>query len=289
MTGGGPKVPLTQAVEKSGFPFQLAVLRELRHLGEKHSWPVVATEVPVGEKFADIVLQRPGLLGVIEAKRVEGEKWYFLVPAGASSNVSRCRIEWHNPRAAKLPLMAAISINNPATRVFCSECNMVEGSYESSVAVLPKGKSAHSLEQLSDDLLSTTHELGDMFALKYDKKHPTYLIPVVVTNADLLVCEYDPGSLDINLGRLGEADFRLVDFVRFRKTLVSRASNDYEWDQQMTLEDWTSDRERTVFVVSPSGLDHFLSGFRAFGPAGGKAYPDQFANPPQYGGGRDRD
>jgi hypothetical protein len=288
MTAGGPNTPLLETVEKSGFPFQLAVLRELRRLGEKHSWPVVATEVPVGEEFADMVLLRPGLLGVIEAKRVEGEKWNFLVPRGACSNIPRCRIEWHNSRAAELPLEARISIRNRATKVFCSECNMAEGSYESSVAVLPKGKAAHSLEALSNNLLSITHALGDMFALKYDNKQPTYLIPVVVTNAELMVCEYDVGSLDIDLGKLGQADFKPVDFVRFRKTLVSRASNDYEWDRQMTLEDWTSDRERTVFVVSPKGLDQFLSGFRAFGPAGGKEYPDPFLTPPTYGSGSRR-
>src|SRR5439155_16270321 len=56
MTGGGTNTPLIESVEKSGFPFQLAVLRELRKLGEIHSWPVVATEVPIGEEFADIVL-----------------------------------------------------------------------------------------------------------------------------------------------------------------------------------------------------------------------------------------
>src|SRR5690348_14187757 len=129
MTGSGPNVPLVQAVDRSGFPFQLAVLRELRKLGQKHSWPVVATEVPVGDKFADIVLQRRGLLGVVECKRVEEEKWHFLVPKGASANISRCRIEWRNPRAAKLPMYATLSVHNRATKLFCSECVMAEGSY----------------------------------------------------------------------------------------------------------------------------------------------------------------
>ncbi len=288
MTGSGPNVPLAQAVDKSGFPFQLAVERELRELGQKHSWPVVATEVPVGDRFADIVLQRPGLLGIVECKRVEDERWHFLVPRGASANMGRCRIEWRNPKAAKLPPMATISIHHPATKLFCSECIMAEGSYESSVCVLPKGKAVPSLESLSGELLDTVHALGDKFQLKYDKE-PTYLIPIIVTNAELSVCEYDTDALDINLGRLGAADFKSVDFIRFRKTLVSRASNDYEWDRLVTLGEWTSDRERTVFVVSPKGLDQFLAGFRAFGPASGKQYPDEFVNPPAYGDGRNRD
>jgi hypothetical protein len=286
MTSGGPNTPLIQAVDKSGFPFQLAVERELKALGRKHSWPLVATEVPVGGTFADIVLQRPGLLGVVECKRVEDEKWHFLVPRGANANMARCRIEWHNPNAAKLPIHATLTIHHHVTKLFCSECKMATGSYESSVCVPPKGKAVNSLEALSGDLLSTAHALGDMFDLKYDDE-PTYLIPIVVTNAELMVCEYDVDSLDINLGRLGQVDFKPVNFLRFRKTLVSRASNDYEWDRQMTLGDWTSDRERTVFVVSPKGLDEFLAGFRAFGPAGG-GYPAEYELPPEYGSGGGR-
>jgi len=287
VTGTGPNVPLIQAVDKSGFPFQLAVTRELKKLGQKHSWPVVVPEVPVGDTFADIVLRRPGFLGVVECKRVEEEKWHFLVPKGASANVGRCRIEWHNPRAAELPMHAKLS-RNPATRVFCSECVMAEGSYESSVCVVPKGKAVPSLEAVCGELLDTVHALGDKFELKYDNE-PNYLIPVIVTNAELSVCEYDADALDINLGRLGAADFKSADFIRFRKTLVSRGSNDYEWDRLVTLGEWTSDRERTVFVVTPKGLNQFLAGFRKFGPASGKQYPEEFENPPTYGDGRDRE
>src|SRR5207247_4840032 len=75
MTGGGPNTPLIKAIEKSGYPFELAVERELRDLGKKHDWPVVMREVPVGDSFADLVLQRPGLLLVVESKRVEDETW----------------------------------------------------------------------------------------------------------------------------------------------------------------------------------------------------------------------
>jgi len=287
MSSGGPNTPFIQAVDKSGFPFQLAVERELKKLGRTHSWPVVATEVPVRDAFADIVLQRPGLLGVIECKRVEEERWHFLVPKGASANVARCRIEWHNPNAAELPIHATLSIRNHPTKLFCSECTMATGSYEASVCVPPRGKAVNSLEALSGDLLANTHALGDRFELKYDDA-PTYLIPIIVTNAELMVCEYDVDSLDINLGRLGQADFKPVDFLRFRKTLVSRASNDYQWDRQVTLGDWTSDRERTVFVVSPKGLDQFLAGFRAFGPIGG-GFPAEYESPPKYGSGRGRE
>ena len=281
----GPNVPLAQTVDKSGFPFQLAVERELRRLGRLHSWPLVATEVPVGETFADLVLQQQGLLGIVECKRVEDEKWFFLVPKGSSANVARCRTEWRNPRATTSGRMMAMAIH--VTKLFCTECTMAEGSYEASVCVVPKGKALTSLEAACGDVLTKVHTLGDKFELKYDDG-PTYLIPIIVTNADLCVCEYVPDGLDINRGHIGAAEFKSVDFIRFRKTLVTRSSNDYEWDRQVTLGEWTTDRERTVFIVNPRGLNQFLSGFRAFKPSSGKNHPDEFENPPEYGDGSRR-
>src|SRR5882672_6196767 len=86
MTTTGPDTPHIKAVDKSGFPFQLAVERELRALGRRFQWEV-SREVPIGDRFADIVLRRPNLLAVVECKRVDGEHWHFLVPKGSSSNV----------------------------------------------------------------------------------------------------------------------------------------------------------------------------------------------------------
>lgn len=277
MTDHGPDTPLVKAVDRSGFPFQLAVERDLRSLGQRHGWHVIATEVPLGNTFAYIVLRRENCLAAVECKRVDGERWQFLVPTGASNNVVRCRVEWHNPRAPS-PI---IQVPHSHFKVFCAECTMCEGSYEAGICVLPKTKADHSLEALSRGLLSTTNELADLDGLKYDGV-PTYVIPVVVTNAELSVCEYDTTSLDIAAGRLGKVSFRPVDFLRFRKTLVHGPSNDYMWREPVSLEAWTSDRERTVFVVSPRGLDRFLSGFRAFRPAGEGEHPVEFESPPSW-------
>jgi hypothetical protein len=275
MTKRGEDTTLGNEVDRSGFPFQLAVERELRIIGRRHDWEVAATEVPVGDSFADIVLQRPGFLAVVECKRVDANNWCFLVPRGASVNVVGCRVEWHNPRALKPPaFMAGI----PISKVFTSDCTMCEGSYESSVSVLPRKNAAHSLEPLARDLLNQTHALGDTYGLKYGAG-PTYLIPVIVTNASLSICEYDPASLDLQYGRLGSADFRSAEFVRFRKALVTERSNDYD-RHDLPLAEWAADRARTVFIVSPSGLERFLSGFRAFGLADGNEYPPEFVAPP---------
>ena len=156
MTRVGPDVPKLEAVDRSGFPFQLAVERELRRLGPTFSWDVTATEVPVGEDFADIVVSKWNMLAVIECKRVDEGEWHFLVPRGTSSNVARCRLEWHNPRATTTPSFLPRTLS----KVFCSDFTMCEGSYESSIAILPKKHTAHSLEILARTVLEQANELG---------------------------------------------------------------------------------------------------------------------------------
>ena len=104
----------------------------------------------------------------------------------------------------------------------------------------------------------------------------------MVTNAPLSVCAYDPETIDIQSGILGDAAFEQVDFIRFRKSLVNRWPNDYQRSRE-ALNDWAASRERTVFVVSPLGLSRFLSGFRAFHYRDGSSVPPQFAQPPNWG------
>lgn len=78
---------------------------------------------------------------------------------------------------------------------------------------------------------------------------------------------------------LPAGSLREVDSLRFRKALVSERSNDYH-HHDLPLPEWAADRERTVFIVSPSGVNRFLSGFRAFHLQDGKEYPPEFLNPP---------
>lgn len=134
------------------------------------------------------------------------------------------------------------------------------------------------LEPLARGLLSQTHALGDAYGVEYGAG-VTYLIPVLVTNAALSVCEYDPETLDLQKGVLGQARFVPVDFLRFRKAMVSDRSNDYDRDD-MPLNEWAADRHRTVFIVTPAGLRTFLSGFRVFEVADGNDVPPEFLNPP---------
>jgi hypothetical protein len=51
----------------------------------------------------------------------------------------------------------------------------------------------------------------------------------------------------------------------------------------MVLKDWAADRERTVFVLTPSALERFLFGFRAFTVMDNfhGVTPVEFRNPPR--------
>ena len=57
----------------------------------------------------------------------------------------------------------------------------------------------------------------------------------------------------------------------------------------MTLDDWTADRERTVFIVSPMDWTGSWRGFACLDQPAERAQPDQFLRPPSYRSGMDRE
>lgn len=86
-------------INRSGFPFQLAVEHEIRVTESKHHWDVASREHPWTNEgqtgFIDLVLQyneiRTARL-VIECKRIKAEdarqlKWVFLQSSETSSRL----------------------------------------------------------------------------------------------------------------------------------------------------------------------------------------------------------
>ena len=117
--------------------------------------------------------------------------------------------------------------------------------------------------------------------LVLDKEYAA-IIPVIVTSAKLYTCKLNVASISLETGLPDEAStqFQQVEMVRFRKSLVNRRSNSYQ-TSPMVLSDWTADRERTVFVLTPSAIDQFFKGFGSLSDAntlGG--IPKEFLNPP---------
>ena len=270
----GPDTPHRELVNKSGFPFQLAVERDIRSIGGEPRVEIQAAELPWAGGFVDLVLKREKILIVIECKRVDSGVWVFLVPKGKGMNEAGCRLEWYNGRA---PDRQQFAQQRP-TKMFCSEFTMCEGSPESNVCVVPKSQgTVQTLEGVCGPLLDACHEIGDLPGVQHDGEIE-FVVPAVVTNAALKVCEYDPASMTLPTGHIGPAQFHVADFVRFRKALVRRRNDDYR-SQPVKLGTWAGDRERTVFIVNHSGLRRFLHGFRAFSYAGPGQFPPEYENP----------
>lgn len=264
--------PLRDLINRSGVPFQLAVENAMRTRGAKHSIEVWR-EVPWANGFIDIVAKiSDRIFCAVECKRVTDRSWSFVLTENARESATRCRIEWFNSKAVKI---------KDCSRVFCSEWNMVEPSPESEFCILPKDTPIGSLESVCRGLIASCHNLLESEAELVLNDDIVAMIPVIVTNAKLYTCKMDAISVSLETGLPNEAGsiFQPVEMLRFRKSLVNQRSNSYR-KSQMVLSDWIADRERTVFILTPSGIDRFLNGMRAFGTNYSGGFPDEYLNPP---------
>ena len=273
----GVNKPLLELINRSGFPFELAVAHNLKRTHRDHGFEVIG-EYPWSEGYLDLLLCKNHVYLALECKRVDSESWSFLVQADAPSHVNRCRLEYFN---SKVPGPSLFDPKAEPTNVFCSEFSMCEGSPESSICVVPKGSPIRTLEQVCRPLLHGCHEIIG---------HPDIerrfgcevIVPVIVTNAPLRICRFTSADAHLATGKLTEGDTQFDDapFVRFRKSMVPYRSNIYD-TTSFYPEDLKADSERTVFVVNAQALGHFLFGFRAFGPSERNKNPPEFDNPPQ--------
>ena len=139
---------------------------------------------------------------------------------------------------------------------------MVTGSAESPYCVGEKGKGGANLnlDNIASDLLDSCEGLlGDWSTLLPDAE--TACIPIIITNALLYTCTFDPARMDLASGDLpDEAVFKPATFVRFRKAFRQGAGHatSATRDTQRVV----AEGERTVFVVDSRHLVQFLSQLR---------------------------
>jgi hypothetical protein len=115
---------------------------------------------------------------------------------------------------------------------------------------LVQAAEAIAAEQYRMDGFARDQSQSDTFAWAY--------VPVIVTNANLSVCKFNPGDVDIANGLLPDgATFEDVPVVRFTKNLSTAAGG----DSIHTLRAANAARDRTVFVVRGAFLREFLGQF----------------------------
>jgi hypothetical protein len=254
-------------VNRSGFPFQLGVEHAIRTTSDAHGWAVASREHPWrnpdGESsgFIDLVLRHEHFNAfrlVIECKRVKADKgddsrqlrWLFLSPDGGS-------------KETKLASCFEVEGGNS----LWDNVNVAPASPESGFCALPSDEPRNRpiLERLAVEVLESVEGLAQEEAnIEGSQVGRTYhdlifIFPAIVTNAEIMVCRFDPGRIRIADGTLDAADAEVesVPFVRFRKSLATGFPRGWVRD----LHAANNARERTVFVVNAAFLQKFLTGW----------------------------
>lgn len=268
---------------KSGFPFQLRVEDEVRSTRSTHNWSIATREHPWTNKetessgFIDLVLS-PDLFVtyrmVIECKRVKADdrrqlQWLFLVPEGEKqeAQVASC-----------LEVGGTTTINARIGETDLSETgwdhvriwenvNILPKSFESSICVLPSddSKSQPILERLASAVIDSVEGLGqEEIKIHQSKSHVVrllvFLFPVIVTNAEISICSFNPNNVSILDGTIDASATTImtVPFIRFRKSLATT----FPEGTFSNLKEANEARELTVFVVNASALPSLLKDWK---------------------------
>src|SRR5208283_4505479 len=96
---------------------------------------------------------------------------------------------------------------------------------ESQFCVVPgqDRKSRPMLERVASELIEATEALA-YEDLNLNTKH-TFVriyVNVIITTAELHVCSVDPSTISIETGMIEDAKFKVVPFLRFRKSLYTK-------------------------------------------------------------------
>ena len=268
---------------KSGFPFQLRVEDEVRSTHSTHNWSIATKEHPWTNKetessgFIDLVLKHDHFVTyrmVIECKRVKADdqrqlKWLFLAPEAEKQEkqIASC-LEVGGSSSFTTNIGGA----NPGQKDWdhvriWENVNILPKSFESSICVLPSddSKSQPILERLASAVIDSVEGLGDEEILIHQSQSHidrllVFLFPVIVTNAEISICNFDPSKVSILDGTLdaSTATITTVPFIRFRKSLATV----FPEGTFSNLKEANEARELTVFVVNANALPSLLKDWK---------------------------
>lgn len=218
---GDDSVPLRELLNKSGIPFQLAIETLIRGHETKTGVRVIGPEVPWAKGFIDIVASTSDRMFFgIECKKVDDKVWIVGMAHGKQK--------------------LAVGSNGLMEERGCTKVSPVYSARSGiwlsrplrvSIASCPKGLLLHhwklSATKFSQVAMTSwiTRRIyiGTMISM----------IPVIVTNAKLYSCTFNPqkvihrsGELDTNDGQ-----FNCVDMVRFRKSLSNQGNGSFSVDR----------------------------------------------------------
>jgi hypothetical protein len=275
---------LKNIVNSSGFVFQLSIMDNIQRTKEKHGWDILAHEHPWrnytnGEEgYIDIILKQRRARMVIECKRTKDASWVFLNPDDKHDESALARLSWADIRPLNAMMVdVANKTSGPAYKIISGwyDFSMAPTSPESAFCAIRGGGENDKplLERICGQLLRAIDCLliEEMEILK-KKRFPDACeyIPVIVTNAKLELCHFDPEKVSLKDGYLSDGKFESVPFIRFRKslttTLSAQAAPSY-------INDANKDKERTVLIINANSFCDILESIEVKLPPYSEAWP----------------
>lgn len=247
---------LKNHVNNSGFPLQLAVASLIKGT---HGWNVLYEEhnwVQDAESgFIDLVIedQYKTWLMNIECKRVRDSEWIFLRDTTSIPTRRHAKL-WVSSKDGEESLNHFGWVDVPID----------PDTAQSSYCVVPgqDSKARPMLERIAANVVQSTEALALQETKTLSSHYSNLRIyqNVIITTADLYVCDTDVSDIDITTGELGDnSKFIKEPFVRFRKqvgavdTSLKPATENYELNKIIT------DKESTIFIVNSAHFGDFLN------------------------------
>jgi hypothetical protein len=257
-------------VNRSGFPFQLKVEHDVRATENMHHWSVASREhawddLAGNSGFIDLVLKHKQFSTfrlITECKRVKGDdarqlQWLFLVEHAKSDFVFRS---------------SAVEVEADLGARLWDDVQLTPASLESQFCVLHGDEPRRPLlESLAKGLLDATEGLAQeeinieqSIRATEERERPLhvrlFLFPLIVTNAKIAVCRFEPSRVDLTRGVLEQHDAEIFDvpMIRFRKSLATKFPEGVFFH----LEAANKARERTVLVVNADHLTDILQNWQ---------------------------
>ena len=224
----------------------------LTGLGLEHRW---IDENSAKEGFIDLIIGKKindhfSYYMVIECKRFGGGSWVFLNydENNFNDSILSTRYKGKNDR-----------------KIIWERKNYFPESMLSSFCAVPgqNNKDTPMLERISEKLLNALESVAlkklllDCSNTDNNLEYQAQFIPVIVTNAELISCNFKPVDVDLLSGSLSKdkTKFENIPFVRFQKTF----STSYDTGTiPMNLIEANKDSERTIWIVHAQGICNFL-------------------------------
>lgn len=250
-------------VNSSGFPLQIGIEHLVRSKTLEHGWKIRYKEhswknVHTGNTgFIDLVIaDNYGTSAmVIECKRVQDTSWIFLQTNSIQANRRHSRV-WVSRLDGQEPKF--FDWSDVAGEPSSPECEF---------CVVPgqDHKSRPMLERIASELIEATEALAwEDYHLNSEQDFIRMYASVIVTTAELHLCTFSPGDVLIDTGMIDRADFKLVPFVRFRKSLSTKPVSEFNLKEKNDAS-LVRAKESMVFIVNSSNFEGFINGFEIDG------------------------